>query len=72
MNVARKTCYKEGDVAEVYWDAVPEVNYTPGRTTEKSDQKLRNKDKVGARRRDHGEVDYGMYRIIYNLEPSNA
>ena len=47
-------------MAEVYWDAVPEANYPPGRTTEKFDQKLWNKDKVGYWRRDHGKVDYGI------------
>ena len=52
--------YKEGEVAEVYWDAVLEANYPPGRTTEKFNQKLWNKDKLGAWRRDHGEVDYGI------------
>ena len=31
--------FKEGEAAEVYWDAVPEANYPPGRTTEKPDQK---------------------------------
>ena len=50
---------------------VPEANYPPGRTTEKFDQKLWNKDKVGAWRRDHGDVDYGIQWIVYNLEPSD-
>ena len=51
--------YKKGETAEVYWDAVPEANYPPGRTTEKFDKTLWNKDKVGAWRRDHDKVDYG-------------
>ena len=29
-------CYKEGEAAELYWDAVPEANYPPGRTAENS------------------------------------
>ena len=53
-------CYKEGEATEVYWDTVPEANYPPGKPTEKFDQKLWNKDKVGSWRRDHGEVDYGI------------
>ena len=72
MHGESNKCYKEGEAEEVYWDAVPEANYPPGRTTEKFDQKLRNKDKVGARRRDNGEVDYGIQWIIYKLEPSNG
>ena len=48
MPGSRTKCYKEGEEAEEYWDAVPEANYPPGRTTEKPDQKLWNKDKVGA------------------------
>ena len=52
--------YKECKETEVYWDTVPETNYPPGRTTEKFDQKLWNKDKVGARRRDHGKLDDGI------------
>ena len=44
----------------MYWDALPEANYPPGRTTEKSDQKLWNKDKVEAWIRDRGELDYGI------------
>ena len=47
-------------MAEVYWDAVPEAKYSLGRTTEKFDQKVWNKDKVGAWIRYHGEVDYGI------------
>ena len=27
-------CYKGGEATEVYWDAVPEANYPPGRMTE--------------------------------------
>ena len=57
---ARNKCYKEGEAEEVYLDAVPEASYPPGRTTEKFDQKVWNKDKMGAQRRDHGEVDYGI------------
>ena len=64
--------YKKGEATEVYWDAVPEANYPPGRKKEKPDQKLWNKDKVVAWRRDHCEVDYGIWLIIYNLEPSNG
>ena len=60
MPGARTKCYKEGEAEEVYWDAVTEANYPPGRTAETFDQKLCNKDKVGACRRDHGEVDYGI------------
>ena len=59
--------YKKGETAEVYWDAVPEANYPPGRTTEKFDKTLWNKDKVGAWRRDHDKVDYGTQWIIYHL-----
>ena len=51
---------------------MPEANYPPGITTETFDEKLWNKDKVGAWRRDHGEVDYGIYWMIYDLEPSNG
>ena len=40
MPVSRTKCYKKGEAEEVYWDAVPEVNYPPGRMTEKFDQKL--------------------------------
>ena len=64
--------YKEGKAEEVYWDTVTEANYPPGRTIEKSDQKLWNKDKVGTWRRDHGDIDYGIQWIIYNFEPSNV
>ena len=60
MPVARKKCYKKVEAAGVYWDAVPEENYPPGITTEKFVQKLWNKDKGGAWRRDHSEVDYGI------------
>ena len=38
MPGSRTKCYKEGEAAEVYQDAVSEANYPPGRTTEKSDQ----------------------------------
>ena len=38
MPGARTKFYKEGEATEVYWDAVPEANYPPGRTTEKFDQ----------------------------------
>ena len=72
MPGARTKCYKEGEAEEVYWDAVPEPNYTPGRTTEKFDQTLWNKDKMGAWRRNHGEVDYDIQCVIYNLEISNG
>ena len=44
MPGARTKFYKEGEAAEVYWDAVPEANYPQGRTTEKFDQKLWNND----------------------------
>ena len=60
MPGASTKCYKEGEAAGVYWDAVPEANYPPGRTTEKFDRKLWNKDKVGAWRRDYGGVDYDI------------
>ena len=60
MPGARTKCYKEGEAAELYWYAVPESNYPPGRTIEKFDQKLWNKDKVGAWRRDHVKVYYGI------------
>ena len=53
-------CYKESEAEKVYWDAVPEANYPPGRTTEKFYQVLWNKDKVRAWRRDHGKVYYGI------------
>ena len=53
-------CYKEGEVEKLYWDAVPEANYPPGRTAEKFDEKLWNKDKVVAWRRYHGKVDCGI------------
>ena len=66
MPVERNKCYKEGEAAEVYWDAVSGANYPPDIMTEKSDQKLLNKYKVRACKRDHGEVDYGMQKIIYN------
>ena len=60
MPGSRTKCYKEVEAAKVHLDLVPEANYPPGRTTETSDQKLWNKNKVGARRRDHGEVDCGI------------
>ena len=60
MPGARTKCYKQGESTEVYWDTVPEANYPPGRTIEKFDQKLWNKDKVVAWRRYHGEVYYGI------------
>ena len=60
MPGARTKCYKEGEAKELYRDTVPEANYPPGRTTEKFDQKLWNKDKVVAWRRYHGEVYYGI------------
>ena len=60
MHGARTRCYIEGEAAYVYWDAVPEENYPPHITTEKFDQKLWNKDKVGAWRRAHSEVDSGI------------
>ena len=60
MAGARTKFYKKGEAVEVYWDALSEANYPPGRTTEKFDQKLWKKDKVGAWRRGHGEVDYGI------------
>ena len=68
---ARTKFHKEGEATEVYWDVLPEATYPPVRTTEKFDQKLWNKDKVVAWRRNHGKVDYGIWWIIYNLEPSN-
>ena len=60
MPSTRTKCYIKGKAAEVYLDAVPEANYPTGRRTEKIDQKLWEKDKVGAWRRDNGEVDYGI------------
>ena len=72
MPGARTKCYKEVEAKEVYQGAVLEANYPPGRTTEKPDQKLWNKNKVGAWKRDHGKVDYGIQWIIYNLEPSDG
>ena len=72
MSGERTKCYKIFEAAEVYWYAVPEEKYPSGRTTEKFDQKLWNRDKVGAWRRDHGEVDYGIQCIIYNLKASNG
>ena len=54
MPGARTKYYNEGEAAEVYWDAVPEANYQPGKETEKFDQNLWNKDKVGAWIRGHG------------------
>ena len=56
----RTKFHKEGESAEVYWDAVPESNYSPGRTTEKFYQKLWKKDKVGAWRRDHIKENYDI------------
>ena len=29
---ARTNCFKAGEVAEVLWDAVPEVNYPAGKS----------------------------------------
>ena len=60
MPGTRTKCYKEGEAEEVCWDAMTEVNYPPGRTTENFNQNFWNKDKVGAWIRDHGEVDYGI------------
>ena len=72
MSWARTKFYKEGEATEVYCNEVTEANYPPGRTIETFDQKLWNKDKVGAWRRYHGEVEYGIQWIVYNLEPSNG
>ena len=38
MPWTRTKCYKESEATEVYWDAVPEANYLPGKTTEKFDK----------------------------------
>ena len=48
MPGARTKFYKEVKAAEVYWEAVPEASYPPGRTRETFDQKLCKKDKVEA------------------------
>ena len=50
--------FKAGEVAKVFWDAVPEVNYLAGKSIAEFKPNLLNKDKLGAWCKDLGKIDY--------------
>ena len=49
-------CFKEGEVAEVLWDAVPEVIYPAGKSIAEFKPNIWNKDKFGAWCKDLGNI----------------
>ena len=53
-------CFKAGEADEVLWDTVPEVNYPAGKSIAESKPNIWNKDKLGAWRKDLGNIDYGI------------
>ena len=57
---ARTNCFKTGEAAEVLWEAVPEVNYSAGKSIPEFKPKLWNKDNLGAWCKDLGNIDYGI------------
>ena len=57
---ARTNCFKEGEAAEVLWDAVPEVNCPAGKSIAEFKPNLWNKDKLGAWCKYLGKIDYGI------------
>ena len=59
---ARTKCYKEGEAAEIFWDAIicAGIPQPQSRTIERLDPRKWNKHVVGAWRRDFGDISYGM------------
>ena len=57
---AQTNCFKTGEAAEVFWDAVPEVNHPAGKSITEFKPNLWNKDKLGAWCKDLGKIDYGI------------
>ena len=57
---SRTNCFKEGEAAEVLWDAVPEVNYPDGKSIAEFKPNLWNNDKLVAWYKDLGKIYYGI------------
>ena len=55
-----RACYKAGEAAEVYWDAIPDANMKAGLGIVPLNPKKWNKDCEEAWRKDLGDYDYGV------------
>ena len=55
-----RACYKEGEAAEIFWDAIPEAKLKACLSIEPLNPRKWNKDVEGAWRRDLGNYDYGV------------
>ena len=56
----RRQFYKEGEAAEVFWDAIPECNMEALRSIEQFHSRLWNKNKNQAWRMHLGDISYGL------------
>ena len=57
---ARTKCYKEGEAAEILWDAIPIADIPPSRSIERLDPKKWSTNVIGAWRKDFGDISYGL------------
>jgi hypothetical protein len=55
-----RACYKAGEAAEVYWEAVPDANLKAGLDIVPLNPRKWNKDCEEAWRKDLGDYDYGL------------
>ena len=55
-----RTCYKAGEAAEVYWEAVPDANLKAGLDIVPLNPRKWNKDCEEAWQKDLGDYDYGL------------
>ena len=56
----RGQCYKEGEAAKVFWDAIPEYNMEASRYIEPFHSRLWNKNENRDWRMDLGDIRYGL------------
>ena len=55
-----KKCYKEGEAADIYWDAVESAGFEAGRAIVELNPRKWNKEEVGGWRKDLGDINYGV------------
>ena len=56
----RTRCHPVGAAAEIFWNAVPEIDFEASSSIQPLNPKLWNKDKEGAWCKDLGDTDYGI------------
>ena len=55
-----KKCYKKGETADIYWEAVKSAGFLAGRAVVELNPRKWNKEVVGGWRKDLGDINYGV------------